>query len=478
MSIQTKMVKGAFWLFLEKGAQQISSFVVFAVIVRLIGPEEYGLVALCAIVLSLTNNISLGLVDSIISMKIRDDERLSSLFWLVSGIGAFMGMATFSLSDSFAWFFGEEKLLPLLQVFSIIPLLFALSAVPTALIKATMDFKAFTLRTLVASLIGGAVGLYFAFYGWGAYAIAFQQITAAGIAVIVLFGSTPWRPRFVFKITTLKEMLHLGVGQTSSLLLSFTEQQMPRFILGYFIDPVAVGHYAFVRRIIGVLQDGVIQPVLDVVYPAMSEIIDNEEEKRRVISQCVFVLGLVAFPMVAGLVLTAPLFVPLLFGEKWVEAAPYLQFLAPAMFFISFNVFLMSILRAHRQIFVSVWVQAFIIVFATFGYLLFVPYGVQAVIVVLVVSSFAGTIALSVAMQKIVNVPIAREAYILFSSLMASITMAGLVFLVVNSGIFYDNFITLIAGITIGITSYALMLTLLERKRLQNILLRIKRSRA
>ena len=103
MSIRKKMAKGAFWLFLEKGAQQLSSFVVFAVIARMIGPEEYGLVALCAVLISLTINIINGMTDAIVSMHIQDDARLSSLFWLILGGG-------FAFSLSFGAIAGETKI--------------------------------------------------------------------------------------------------------------------------------------------------------------------------------------------------------------------------------------------------------------------------------------------------------------------------------------------------------------------------------
>lgn len=477
MDIRKKMIKGAGWLFLEKGAQQISSFVVFAVIARMIGPEEYGLVALCTIVLALTNNITLGLVDSIISMKIRDDERLSSLFWFVLGIGAILSLFALFIAEPFAIFFEQQKLSSLMRAFAVIPFLYALAAVPTALITATMDFRVFTLRTLVASLIGGGAGVYFAFHGWGAFALAVQQIVAQCITVLILFASSSWRPHLIFKLSTLKKMLHLGMGQTGSLFLSFIEQQMPRLILGVFIGPVAVGYYAFVRRILGVLQDGIIQPVLNVVYPAISEIIDNQEEKEIIVRQTIFVLGAIIFPIVTGIIITAPLFIPLLFGDKWIETYTLVQIYAPALFFVSFNLLMRNILRSHKLIFVYLRIQTVVTILATIGAFCIVSHGTSAVLIIMVIASCLSAISSLYLVWKRVHLPIWHDLLSLSSSLVSSLMMGGVVLWVMQS--FSENSsntAALCLSIAIGAISYVALLALIEFRLMLDVFSRIAKT--
>ncbi len=433
MGIRRKMAKGAFWLFLEKGAQQISSFVVFAVIARMIGPEEYGLVAMCGIVLMLMNNVTSGLVDAVISMRIRDDLRLSSLFWTVTGGGAVLSLLSFGLSHPFAAIFDQEKLAPLLQAFSIIPFLFALAAVPTALITAKMDFRIFTIRTFVASLVGGIVGIVAAMNGFGAFALAIQQIVAQIIINIVVWVGLGWRPRLTFSTKALGEMLRLGFGETGSMLVSFLDAQTPRFVLGYFLGPAAVGYYAFIIRVCGAIQDGVIQPVLGVIYPALSEMSGKLEEQKAILKQTIFLVGSIILPIAVGLMVTAPIFVPLIFGEKWSNATSSLQIYAIAAIFFSANIILRSVLRAHKQQLAFLRTQAAIVVLAVAAYFCAGWFFLEAVIITRVLFYTVSVTAYTLLTKRKTGVGLANSYLNLWKPLLFSLIMGAALLLIRES---------------------------------------------
>ncbi len=424
------MAKGAFWLFLEKGAQQISSFVVFAVIARMIGPEEYGLVALCGIVMMLMNNVTSGLVDAVISMRIRDDLRLSSLFWTVTGGGAVLSLLSFAAAQPFSALFGQEKLAPLLQAFSIVPFLFAIAAVPTALITAKMDFRVFTIRTFFAALVGGAVGIAAAMKGYGAFALAFQQIVSQIIINVVVWMGLKWRPRLMFSRDALGEMLKLGMGQTGSLFVSFFDAQTPRFVLGYFLGPAAVGYYSFVIRVCGAIQDGVIQPVLGVVYPALSEISGDLEKQKAILKQTIFLVGSVIFPIVVGIMMTAPLFVPLIFGQKWAAATGVLQLFSLTMISFSANIILRSILRAHRHITALLRAQTIIVMLAALAYFSVAWLGITAVIVTKVMGSFLAVATYTVLIKRKTKICLLNNYFSLWPPLLLAILMGAFLLII------------------------------------------------
>lgn len=469
------MAKGAFWLFLEKGIRQASSFVVFAVIARILGAEEYGLVALCGIVMILVNNISLGLADGVISMKVRDDLRLSSLFWIMTVSGIVLSLLTYFCAPLFAELFNSPKIASLLRAFSVMPLLFALPSVPEALITASMDFRVFTVRTLYASLLGGAVGLICALRGWGAFALAAQQIVAQLATVFVVWKSTTWRPRLLFSIRALGEVLRLGLGQTGTLFVSFIDQQAPRFVLGYFLGPAAVGYYAFVTRICSAIQDGIIQPVLAVVYPALADIMDDPKEKSKVIWETIFIVGNVMLPVVIGLMLAAPLLVPLLFGQKWLPAIPLLQIFALSTVSFSVNVILRSILRAHRHIGVYFRFQTAIVAAAVGSYLWFASSGLTAIVVIKIAASFVAMLIYSVLVLRTTSIHIFNTYRALWVPLVASLIMGAILLAAQSRGLFIRPTIANLAALTVGGgLCYAAVLYPLERKRLTSAFRRLK----
>ncbi|MCL2468834.1 MAG: lipopolysaccharide biosynthesis protein [Alphaproteobacteria bacterium] len=469
------MAKGAFWLFLEKGAQQISSFVVFAVIARIIGPSEYGLVALCTMVMMLMNNVTLGLVDAIISMRIRDEERLSSLFFMISGLGFALSLLSFFLAQPFALLFEYERLAPLLQAFSPLPFLFSLAAVPTALITATMDFRIFTIRTFFAALAGGIAGIWAVLNGFGAFSLALQQITAQGAILIVLWFTSSWRPRLIFKTKAMADMLRLGLAQTGTLFVSFLDTQSPRFILGLFLGPLAVGYYAFVARVCGAIQDGIIQPVLTVIYPALAELDDDHAQKKVIVKQTFFVAGLIMIPVVGGMILTADVFIPFLFGKQWEDSALAMQIFALTSFTFAINTILRSILRACRQTAAYLRAQTMVVTIGVLGSFAAVAYGFEAVVIWKTIVTFLALISYSLLVRKRARLSL-KEGYKTLASPLFSglVMMIGLWLFTQSPLVPSAAFFNLVIMVVLGAFIYGGVLVLSERKRLKSLLKKIR----
>ncbi|MEJ0063688.1 MAG: oligosaccharide flippase family protein [Alphaproteobacteria bacterium] len=87
---------------------------------------------------------------------------------------------------------------PLLRWFAVIPLLIAGSSVPTALVYKSMNFRVFTIRTIIANFIGGVTGIVMAVKGFGAYALVAQQIVMYSVTNAIIWPGCGWRPRLMF----------------------------------------------------------------------------------------------------------------------------------------------------------------------------------------------------------------------------------------------------------------------------------------
>src|SRR5208283_3142299 len=252
--------------------------------------------------------------------------------------------------DLFADAMSDPRIAPILRSFSAIPFLLALAAVPTVLVSASMDFRVFTIRTLVASLISGMIGMFYAMRGYGAYALAIQQIAQFIIINIVIWPGCGWHPRLIFDLKSLAEPLRLGTSQTISSLISSAQQQVPRLLLGYFLGPTAAGQYTFVMRIATSFQEILVQPVVTLIYPAVAMVRGDAKEEARIMQQTVLLLGTLILPAIALTVQTSPLIVELLFGAKWTDATPLLQLVLIATAPLALGFVLRDYLRAHKLI--------------------------------------------------------------------------------------------------------------------------------
>jgi O-antigen/teichoic acid export membrane protein len=325
MTLQIKMARGALWALIERIGTQGVSFVFFMFVARLIGPKEYGLATMCFVFLSLNNIVIYCLVDGIVCLKIIDQRRLSTLFWLATGVGCIITLLTIASAAAVANVVGDARLEPILQLFSLVFMFVSISAVPTKLLYASLRFRLFALRAFFASLISSVIGMILASKGWGAYAIAVQQICLYAILAVVAFVYARWKPTPYFSMSLLKESILPGVRLMTSDVLLFCQEEIPRFLIGALLGPIALGHYGFVTRIRFALQEVLFTPLLTVIYPSLVRIGEDRNTQIQILTHSLTTIGVIIYPILALVAYTAPVFVPLIFGEAWTSVIPILQ---------------------------------------------------------------------------------------------------------------------------------------------------------
>ncbi|SEH32667.1 oligosaccharide flippase family protein [Magnetospirillum fulvum] len=379
MSLHRKMARGALWSLIEKGGQQGVSFIVFMVVARLVGPAEYGLANVCFVVFTIANLTILTIVDGIVNLQIDDDDRLSTLFWTVVGMGFVFSAACYFGAAPLAAALEEPRLVQLLQEFAVVPILLATSSVPNMILMKNLDFRIFALRSLAASLIGGAVGIALALKGGGAHALIAQQVVLFVVVNLVVWPFAHWRPRLRFCGDKLLATISPGLKMVASMLVSFSEKEVPRILILLLMNPVMLGYYSFVVRVRHAVQDICVNPPLAVLYPALARLNDQKDKQRTILEVFIIAIGVVIFPVIGSAAITAPLYMPLLFGDKWNEAITLLQLFIICGATLPFQVLVREMLRAHNHIEAYLRLQVAYVAVLLIATLILLPHGLLAV---------------------------------------------------------------------------------------------------
>lgn len=475
MGLRRKMATGAVWRFLDLGLQQLSALLVFAVIARLIGPEEYGLVSMCYIFLALASAFITGLVDPIISLQIKDDLRLSTLFWTVLALGAGLSLLTFGLAGPFALLMGDGRLTPMLQVFAALPVLVAAYLVPASLLVASLDFRAYTIRTFISTLLGGAVGIGMALKGYGAYALFGQQLVLYLVTNAVVWATSDWRPKRLYSLEALRASINLGLSQSGSSFVQFFVQNTPRMMIGFFCGPAAAGQLVFVMRLRHVLNDCLMYPIISVIHPAFSSIQDRLEEQSRILDDVMALCGFLVFPFIALAAAMAPVYIPLFFGSAWTDTVPLLLFYFISAVSVTGVNILGDLMRAHKQIPAFFRMQ---IILAVVWVSISAPLARQGVRALLLGDLFFGLASLIVyerLLARCTGLNLARSLGLLLPPLVASACAAGAAHGFLASGLWEQQPIWRLAGGCLAGSSVFLGLyCAIERKRLASIIAFVK----
>lgn len=374
MSLQHKMAGGAFWSLLTKFGNQGISFVVFLVVARLIGPEQYGLASLCFVAFGVGNILLNGLADGLIALQLNDRARLSALFWLVVGAGTLLSLGCWLTAPLMAQWLDLPALQNLLEWFSPLFILMALAVLPNKLLYAQMRFRLFALRSISGALISAIAGIWLALTGWGALAIVVQQLVLYVVINLVIWLVVDWCPGYP-DWRGLGHSLKPGLKAMASDSLEFAEQQLPRLWVSSVLGPIALGYLAFVMRLRYALQDIVINPPISVLYPAMSGIRDDIDAQRQLAGQWITLLSTLLFPLLTLAVVLAPDYMSWLFGLAWIGSVPLLQTFLAGAALLPISLTVRELLRSHARLGRYVVLQALALPVVILIYLLIIPHG-------------------------------------------------------------------------------------------------------
>ena len=316
------------WSTVERAATQGISFVVVFLLARLLGPHSYGLVTLAATI-ALFGQTLLGetFSQALIQEKNLEAEHVSSLFWLLAFFGVAVAVIQFFAANALAGFFGQPDIAQILRALCPLPLLTALQAVPSALFRRALDFRAVATASTSGTLLGGTVGVGMAFAGFGVWSLVANLLTQNAIVAMTMWRQSQFRPQLAFSQPHLRDLWSYGQYTFLLRIAAFTANQSPRLIVGYLFGATALGAFGMGLRIVEILYQLLSVPATNVILPALARIRDDTKRLGTAILTATQLTAMLTVPVYVAIVITAPIAVPLVFGAKWQASVPIVQIL-------------------------------------------------------------------------------------------------------------------------------------------------------
>ncbi len=324
-----KAARGVAWQTAAQWGSQLLSFGIFTGLARLLTPQAFGLVAIAGVYIAFIQLfVTQGFGTAIIQRLQLEREHLDSAFWIAIATGSLFCLLSLLLAGSIALIFREPRVAPVIGWLSLSLVFYALSSVPTAILTRELNFRPLAVRSLLATGLGGAIGLAMAFLGWGVWSLVGQQLVGAILGCVCLWRAVPWRPRFRISGRHLRDLYGFSLSITGNDILWFFCQRSDQTLVGYGFGPPALGPYSLASRVNNLLVEGITGPLQSVAFPAFSKLQSEPLKLERVLLKFCEMCSLVSFPVFAGMIVIAPELVPWLFGTKWASAVPLLRVLA------------------------------------------------------------------------------------------------------------------------------------------------------
>lgn len=324
-------VRGAFVTSLAQLAKAIVQFGSVIFLSRLLPPADFGLLAMVAPIYGLALIFQdLGLGHATVQSTKVTPTQSSTLFWLNVAAGVSLAVPLLAAAPLVGWFYGDERATGLTRGFAALIVIGALGAQHSALLTRSMRFHflaALDTLSMLAGFLGGAM-LALAFHTYWAlfasYAIsAAVNVTGAWIGT----GFVPGLPRWE---AGAGQMVRLGAGFTSFNLFNFIVRNIDNILIGRVWGDTALGLYDRAYRFLLFPLIQINAPLARVMLPTLARLRTDAPRYRSAYVQAVNQLLLVTQPGIVFAIATADIFIPILLGENWREAAPIFQWMGLA----------------------------------------------------------------------------------------------------------------------------------------------------
>jgi teichuronic acid exporter len=319
MSIESQAISGLKWTGAARFISQIVSWAVTLIVVRLLAPADYGVVAVSAVIISIfATAAELGLGASLVQAPKLDREALARVAGLAMLLNIGLG-AVVALGAPLAGLFFKEAVLPrVIQVSSLHFVLAAVSIVPQALAYRDMNFKWSASIELVSALASSVITLLLALHGAGVWSLVLGSLAGAAVrSAMFLRGQTVWP---VFRLGGVRHHVTYGGALATSRLAWQVINQSDVLIAGRFLTPSAVGLYSVSLHLATLPTQRVMTIVNQVVFPAVARLQDDRPRLRERLLSGLRLLGFVSVPVTWGISSVAPELVELALGPTWQDA--------------------------------------------------------------------------------------------------------------------------------------------------------------
>lgn len=324
-------VAGVAWITVQKWAIRIFGFVTIAVLTRLLSPEDFGTVAAASTVLPFFYLLAdLGFAAYIVQAKEAGERTLSTAFWFstVAGIALFAGLAVAAPVLGLA--FGSPQVVPVLQVMSVAVIFTSLAAVPTALLRRAMRFRALAVQGTVSAVVGQAVAIGFALTGFGVWALVAQTLAAQLLTCVLAWSASRWHPRWIFSRSDFSVLARFGTQVMGIEVIALIRAWAEAAIISATLGLSALGYLSIAQRLVQIVQDLTGAALVPVSSVAFAKIRESADRLRGFyFSALRITYATVALPLTM-LAVTAPLVIPIAFGNGWSASYVPAQILAVA----------------------------------------------------------------------------------------------------------------------------------------------------
>lgn len=452
---KSKIISSMFWKLSERMGAQIVSLIVSIILARLIIPEEYGLIALISIFITISNVfIESGLGTALIQKKNADDLDFSSVFYFNIVISIILYIILYLFAPSIAKFYNNFRLTKIIRVLGITLIIAGLKSIQNAYISKSMLFKKFFISTIGATIVSAIIGIYMAYAGYGVWALVAQQLSNNIISTMTLWISVKWRPLLKFSFSRLKSLFSFGWKILCSSLIDTVYNQLYGLVIGKIYTPESLAYYNKGNQFPEIITTNINGSISAVMLPALSKEQEDKNKVREMMKKAIKMSAFILFPMIFGLAAIAKPLVEIVLTKNWLPCVPIMQMLCFSYLFWPIHTINLQAISSIGRSDIYLKLEIVKKVIGVILLIVSIPFGLEVMIFSKIIMSLLATFINAYPNKKLLNYSYGAQ----IKDLLIYIVISTIMFIVIYPIQFIEinTFIILFMQIILGIVIYLL----------------------
>ena len=314
------------WRFAERIGANIVKLVVELVLARLLLPEDYGVIALVTVFITIMQVfVDSGLGNALIQKKEADDLDFSSVFYFNIIICFILYIIMFFVAPIIAYFYEMPELTPVFRVLSLVIIISGVKNVQQAYVSKNMLFKRFFFATIGGTLVSAIVGIVMAYCGFGVWALVAQMLINTTVDTLILWITVKWRPKKFFSFERLKTLFSYGWKLLISALLDTIYNDIRQLIIGKRFSKSELAQYNQGKKFPQFIVTNINASIDSVLLPSMSKVQDDANTVKNMTRRAIKTSTFFMMPLMVGIAVCAEPLVRLILTDKWLPCVPFLR---------------------------------------------------------------------------------------------------------------------------------------------------------
>ena len=319
---------------ISKYSNVVFMLVANAVLARLLTAEEYGVLAIITVFVTLFHLFSdMGFSAAVIQNKELDQEDISNIFSFTVYLGLGLSVLFVALSFVVAEIYGDRVYIPIGMWLSLSVFFNTINMIPKAQLMREKRFALVAVWNVVVYIGSYTVAIIMAYKGFSYYSLVGQSILAALANFLWSYFTVKIRFKIVFDFSSIKKIYEYSTNIFFYDLLNYFGRNLDNLLTGKFMGSEVLGYYNKAYQLMLYPVHYLTNVITPVLHPILS---DYQKDKEYIYTKYLTILKILSMMGVFASVICifcAKEIVLLLYGPTWVQVIPCIVFLGGSVWF-------------------------------------------------------------------------------------------------------------------------------------------------